>query len=110
MPEELSGRGIHSFLAQLALRADPVSGLEQVMVVGVDPGRRVHLMNLLLSVRVNVYLTQQRLSACLGELPAEGLSPVVEVPEKAFAARRSILAVPQIDHVTHLGGISLLDR
>ena len=37
-----------------------------------------------------------------------GPSPVVEIPDEAFAARRSVCAVPRVDHMTHLGGISLL--
>ena len=69
----------------------------------------VLLMHLLFSVRVNVYLTQRRLFACLGELPTKGLPPVVEIPDKAFAVRRTVCAVPQVNHATHPGGISPLD-
>ena len=80
--------------------------LERLTVVGVDPDRRVHIIHLLFSVQVNLYLTQQRLFACLGDLPVKGLPPVVEIPNKAFVAQRSVHAVPRMDHVTHLGGVS----
>ena len=66
-------------------------------------------MHLLFSVWVNVYLTQCRLFACLGELPAEGLPLVVETPNDLFAERRSVCAVPRFDHITHLGEISQID-
>ena len=108
-PEERSGRGIHYFLAHLALGEVPFLGLEWVTLVGIDPDGRVHLMHSLFSVRVNVYSTECRLFACLGELPAEGLPPVVEIPPDFFAARQSVRAVPRVDQITHLGGISLID-
>ena len=73
MPEERSGRGLHSFLVHLALGEFPVPSLEQVTLVGVNPDRQVHRMHLLFSASVNVYLTECRLFACLGELPAKGL-------------------------------------
>ena len=31
---------------------------------------------------------------------------MVDIPHEAFAERRSVHAVPQMDHATHLGGIS----
>ena len=108
-PEKRSGCGIHSLLAQMASGVDPVPGLERLTVVGVDPDRRVHLMHLLLSVQVNVYSTQRRLFACLGNLPAEGLPLVVDIPDEASAARRSVCAMPRVDHVNRLGGISLIN-
>ena len=52
--EERSVRVIHSFLAQLASGADLVPGLEQVTMVGIDPGGRVLLMHSIFSVRVNI--------------------------------------------------------
>ena len=39
-------------------------------------------------------------------MPAEGLPPVVDIPHKSFAEWRSVHAVPRVDHVTCLGGIS----
>ena len=54
MPEERSVQVIHSFLAQLASGADLVPGLEQVTMVGLDPGGRVLLMHSLFSVWVNI--------------------------------------------------------
>ena len=62
-----------------------------------------------MSTRPNdVYSTQRRLFACLGELPTKGLPQVAEIPDEAFASRRSIRAMMQLEHVTHLGGIYLL--
>ena len=109
MPEERLGRVINSFLVQLASGVDLVPSLERVTMVGLDPYERVLLLHSLFSVQVNVYSTQRRLFACLGELTTKGLPPVVEIPNKAFAARHSVRAVPQVDHVTYLGGISLLN-
>ena len=105
-PEKRSGRGIHTFLAQLASGVDPVPGLEQETVVRVYPDRRVHLMLSIFSVQFDLYLTQRRLFACLGELPAKVLPPVVEIPEKDFTTRRSVCAVPRVDQVTHIGRTS----
>ena len=100
---------MHSFLAQLVSGVDPFPGLERVVVVGGDPDGRVHLMHLILFVRVYLHLTQQRIFACLGEFPAECLPLVVDIHDKSFVARSSIRTVPQVDHVTHLGGIYLPD-
>ena len=73
---------------------DPVPGLERVAVFGVGPYRRVHTMQLLFYVRVDLYPTRQRLFACLGEMPAKGLPPVVDIPDEAFAALSSVCTVP----------------
>ena len=70
-PEERTGRGLHAFLLYLAFGEVTVSGLEKITLVGVDKDGRVYLMHLLFSVRVNIYLTECRLFACVGELPAE---------------------------------------
>ena len=48
--EKLSDRGIHYFLAQLALRLDLIPILERVTLVGVDPDGMVHLLHSLLSI------------------------------------------------------------
>ena len=108
-PAKRSGRGIHSFLAHLKSGVDPVPGLDRVTVVRVDPDRRVHLMHSLFSFRVELYSTQPHLFAGLGNLPPEGLPPVAEIPDEAFAARHSVRFVPQVDPVTHLGRISPSD-
>ena len=91
--EKRSGWGIHSFLEQLVPGVDPVPSLERVTLVRVDSYGMVHLMHLLFYVRVNIYSTSRRLSACLGDMPSEGLPPVVEIPHEAFAARRSVRAM-----------------
>ena len=67
--EERKGRVLHAFLSHRALGEVPVTGLEKVTLVGVDKDGRVHLMHSLFSVRVNVYSTECRLFACIGELP-----------------------------------------
>ena len=103
-PEKRTARGLHDFLSNLALGKVPVPGLEKVTLVGVDEDGRVHLMHLLFSVRVNVYSTECCLFACVGELPTEGLPQVTDILPDCFAARRSVCAVPRIDHVSHLGG------
>ena len=61
-----------------------VLGLERVTMVELNPDGRVLIMQSLFSVRVNVYLTHQRIFACLGELPAKVLPPVLEIPVEAF--------------------------
>ena len=66
----------------------------------------VNLIYLLISVRVDIHLTSRRLFACLGELPTKGLPPVADIPHEALAARPCACAIPRVDHVTHLGGIS----
>ena len=95
---------MHSFLAHLALGEVLVPGLERVTLVGVDKDRRVHLMHSLFSVRVNKYSIECRLFDYVGELPAKGLPQVTDILPDFFAARRSVCAVPRIDHVSHLGG------
>ena len=107
--EKRSGWGVQSILAQLVLVLDLIPGLERVALVRLDPDRMVHLLNSLLSVRVDLYLTSRRLFTFQGEFSAEVLPPVVGITHEAFAERRSIRAVPQVYHVIHLGGISLLD-
>ena len=69
----------------------------------------MHLMHSLFSVRVNVYSIECCLFACVGELPTEGLPLVTEILLDFFAARRPVCAVPRINHVAHLGGISPWD-
>ena len=99
-------RVIQYFLAQLELGADHIPVLERVISVGVNPDVIVHLLHSLLSVPTNLYLTSQRLFACQGNLTAKGLPLVVEIPHDYFAVRRSVCDVLQVDHMTHLGGIS----
>ena len=93
----------------LALGEVPFPGLECVTLVGVDKDRMVHLMHLLFSVRFNVYSTELRLFAYLGDLPAEVFPPVMKISPDFFAARRFVHAVPRKKHIAHLGGISPLN-
>ena len=66
----------------------------------------VNLLHSLFSVWVDLYLTIRCLFSCWGELPAKGIPPVVDIPHEAFAGWRSVHAVMQVDHITHLGRIS----
>ena len=104
--EKRSVQGIQSFLAKLTLGVDLIPILERVTLVGINPDGMLHLIHLLFSVRVNLYLNSLCLFACMGELLAEGLPLLVEIPLESFAAWRSACAMPQVDHVTHIGGIS----
>ena len=51
-----------------SIRGGTGSGLERVTIVRLGPDGSVFLMHSLFFVRVNVYSTQRRLFACLGEL------------------------------------------
>ena len=66
-------------------------------------------MHSLFSVRVNVYSTECCLFACVGEMSAKGLPQVTELLPDFFAARCAVCAVPRMDHMAHLGGISPRD-
>ena len=108
-PEERTGREMHAFLLHLALGEVPVHGRERVTLVGVDEDGRVHLIHALFSFRVNVYSTECRLFSCLGELPSDGLPQVIDILPDFLVPRRSVRAVPCMDHISHLGGISPRD-
>ena len=60
----------------------------------------------LFSVPAGLYSMAWRLFACHGDLPIEGLPPVVELPMDAFRVQRSIRTVPRADHVSHLEGVT----
>ena len=102
--EKRSGRVLHSFLAHLASGMDPVPYFERVALFQVDLDKTVHLLHSLLSVPVGLYSMSWRLFACCGDLPLEGLHPVVELPVDAFSVRRSLRTVPRADHISHLEG------
>ena len=108
--EKHSGQGLQYFLDELDSGVDPIPVLEQVKLVGVDLDIMVILMHLLLPVRVNIYLTIRRFFTCLGDLPAKVIPLMVGTPQEVFAARRSVGAVLQVDHSTHLEGIIPHDR
>ena len=94
-------------LRSLHWGVDIIPGMEQVTLVGVDLDGMVHIFHLLLFFRVYLYLTSRFLFACWLELPTEGLPVVVEIPHESFAVQRSVCAMPQVYHVTYLGGIYL---
>ena len=104
-PDKHSGQGIQSLLEQLASGVDHIPGLERLDLIGVDQDRTVHILHLLFSAPVDLYSTIRRIFACQGELPSEGLPPVVDITHESFAARRPISTVLRVDHTTHLGGI-----
>ena len=89
-PEKQSVQGIHCFLAS----GVHIPGLERVALIGVNTDGTVHILHSLLSVLVDLYSTSQRLFACQGELPAEGLPSVADIYHESFAAQCSIRAVP----------------
>ena len=101
-----SGRGIHSFLAHLALGVDLITGLKGVNLVRFNPDGMVNLLHSLFSIRFDLYSASQRIFAYWGGLPVKGLPLVVDITNEAFAVRHSICAVPRLDHVMHLGVIS----
>ena len=55
--DKRSGRGIHSFLAQVVSGVEPSPGLERVLIIGVYQDETVHLLYLLFSVLVDLYYT-----------------------------------------------------
>ena len=61
--EKHSGRGIHSFLMQIALGVELIPSQERLILFRVQPNIMVHLMHLLFSVWVDLYLTSRRLFA-----------------------------------------------
>ena len=93
-PEARTGQGMNSFLSHFELGEVPVPGLERVTLVGAEKDGRVHLIHLLFSVCVDVYLAECCLFACLGELTAEGLPPVMDIPPDFVAAWRCVRVMP----------------
>ena len=61
--DKQSGRGIHSFLAQLLSVVYHISILEQVTLVVIDPDVMVHLLHSLFSVPAYLYLSSRRIFA-----------------------------------------------
>ena len=104
--DKRSGRGVHSFLVNLASRVDPVPGFERVVLLQFDPDGTVHFLHSIFSVLVDLYSMDQRIFAFWIELPLKGIPPVVELPVDAFSVRRSVHAVPRSDHISHMEGVS----
>ena len=100
-------QGIHVFLGHLPSRVDPVPGLERLTPLMFDCDRMVHLLHLFFYIPVGPYSTDWRLLALAGELPLEGLTPMTEIPAKAFAVqgllKLRIMGRPSSTY----GGISL---
>ena len=104
--EKYSGRGVHSFLAQLASRVDPVPGFEQVALFQVDPDITAHLLHSLFSVPSGLYLMARWILSYCGKMLSKGLPPVADLPVGTFRVRRSVRAVLRADHVNHLEGVT----
>ena len=66
----------------------------------------MHVLHSLFSLLVDLYSTAQQIFFCHGELPQEGLPPVVELPVDVFGVRRSVRAVPRADQISHMEGFS----
>ena len=73
--EKRSGRGIHSFLAHLALGVDLITGLKGVNLVRFNPDGMVNLLHSLLSVRFDLYSASQRIFAYWGGSAFQGPPP-----------------------------------
>ena len=56
-PDKRSGRGIHSFLAQLESGVNQIHGLEWVSLIGVNQGGTVNPLQSLFSAPVHLYST-----------------------------------------------------
>ena len=78
------GWGVHSFLAQIVSGLEHIPVLYRLILVGVDPYGMVHLLHSLLSLLSDLYLTIQRIFACLGELPVKGLPQLWIFPKICF--------------------------
>ena len=108
-PEERSVQVIHSFLAQLVSGMDLVPSLDRVTMVRLYLDGKVLLLYSIFSIWVNIFYTQRRLFTYLGELPSDPPPLVVDIPSKTFTSRSFVRAVLQVNHATHLGGISPLN-
>ena len=73
--EKRSGRGINSFLAQLASGVELIHGLERVTLVRVDLDGMVHLLHSPFYIQVDLYSASQRIFDCQGALTAEPPPP-----------------------------------
>ena len=69
----------------------------------------VHLLHLLLSALVGVYITASNLFDFTGELPSSGIPPVFEILVEAFALQCYVRTVPREDHKSHLEGFPTLN-
>ena len=96
--ERCSVQPLHAFLGHLVSRPDPFPGTLLV----VDQDRTLHLLYLMLSVPFGLYSLDRRLFAFCGELPREGLLPVVDLYIDALGVWCTVCAVPRVDHFIHL--------
>ena len=99
-------RGLHPFLSHFAPRVDPVPRFAGLTLLGIDRDGTVHILQLLFSVSVGMHSTARCLFTCLVGMPDKGLPLVVEIPVESFAARRSVRAILQADHISHLEGVT----
>ena len=69
---------------------------------------RGYLLHLFFYVPAGLYSTDRHLLAFSGELPPEGLPPLMETPVDSFAVRRPFYAVPRDDNLVHVEGVPSL--
>ena len=107
---EISPRkGLHVFLRHLASGADPSPGMERLTLLGVDQDGTVHVLRLFFSVPVRPYGIAIRILSFSGELPMEGLRPMMELPVASFLVRRLVGAVLRDYHIVYIEGIHPLN-
>ena len=104
-----TGRGLHSFLAHLELVVDPVSGLDQLALLGLTQTERCTFFTLCYPYGSTSTKQPGIHFSCWVDLTNKGLPTVVELLAELFVVRRIVRAVTQADHVSHLGLVSLPD-
>ena len=97
--------GVHAFLGRFTAEVDPVSGLGELTLLGLDQDGGAHILHLLFSVPVGPYDPDRRFFGCWGELPPEGLLAITNIPLASFAALRVVSTVSREDHQVNLEGV-----
>ena len=72
-------------------------------------GGYVHLLHSLFYVPSGVYSTSRLFFACIGVLPTQGLLEAMKVLAEAFEIWHAVRTLTRADHVSHFGGVILLD-
>ena len=96
------GGGVHAFLGRRTAEAAPVLGLAELTFLGVDQDGGAHILHSLFSVPIGLYDSDRRLFGFCGELPAEGLPAITEIPVASFVALHAVSAVSREDYRVHL--------